>query len=1495
MKKIFILFFYLISFVSFAQNPGGIQGVTTELWLKADELGVNVKDGEDIKDWKDKSNKGRHFSAPLEYRPRFIESSMNYNPAVEFYYQEKDEDEGIEGVTKLNNERRKLVSNNSFIVNGNTSYFVIWVSRVDKENSNANATVLKLGGSKETNNFGWSKSGALWDEIGSTKTVHNYSESDYGIGMSIIPNIKAGGVHNLYFNGLKSGAREAAKTLNTAVNLAVIGNSGGASVSTNAFFGEVYEIIVLSRPAGANGVSLTPLEMNKINTYLAIKYGISLDKYGGQRSYTLSDGTDVYNIDSNGYVAYNKDVFGIARDNGSGLHQKQSVSSEKPYMTVYLGDFADTNAENNSVLTDKYALMFGGNGLEGTSSYKYDVGTKFANYTLTSVIEGGVETKDRISTIYNYKYRAKTTGKTAFTVNLAPNLGEWLLISKDEKFSPATTRIYKINGGKVEGVEIMDGDYIGFALYAKAPGGVFSGLKMWLNASIPNTVSVNSDGEILNWRDYAGLGTSYRRRAANKASAKYVKYDEKTNFHPTLKFEKKEDYLITDKAPFSVAVPSNVAFYTVVNHSFATTRSYFIGFGDHIINTKARRPAFGVYRDKAAGKGRIGSTGLTNSKQRLFTPMSTTIAGYHWNVGSTITFEFDAHSESVKHTYKTVLMNEKGMLGLGSSSSNYFLDGVMPEVIAYEGVLTQDERNRINSYLGLKYGITIDLNKESPLVNFDYLFSDGKSIWKGNDKIHNMYHNNVTSVLRDDDASLYNRQSKSTEVGSALHMGVGTKLGIDPILGDINKDKSAITWGHNNQPMSTYSFAGNQEICGAMDSRLNGRVWLVDNVNFDQEIMVSAYGPEFPFNGANYQVFLLVADSAEKLTANKWDQVVPMAFVDGKHIVNYKFRDKFTYITFGAKVVGTCDNCEFPGIKSIDFTKSNWKRGDKAKSFNLGDNFNVNITVEDLGGGLKKKYPRASSKKSLKERIASNKMVTTKIAFTKDNKQKAAAATSFELFDVDRTGRVLDVVQVIGYCNGSPVYPKLSYTYNKAAKSRYTIDNVGTAKAKKTGVPGNGNSGYTNKKGRVFVDFEHPVEEIHVIYKTEVGKGAAYIGIGPMEFYCVAPLPPPNEDGLILTKQGPAEAKLCDIIDYTFRSVNTNCASKEVLFTDTLPEGMVWVNDSFSAGGIDIEDEQIYGYGTRTLVVSGLMIPGGGSTYTFRASAIFDENAKPGIYKNRAALDYDRNGKKVELLSQDRLTGNDFTETDVKDSPRPKQIITSFTSDKSCFSLSKEIEFTIEIDNPNDVKIEEMFLGIDYDNVSFKLVSGSLQTSKGLNLGSNQGEEGSLEFEDFTLPSGKSWIKYKVKASDNLADYDIDSTTKDPADVNFSYELISESEDDCLASSLVNANGEIDLPFCTICYYKPVTGSSGDIFASEGFMALTTLKRMNNAWMSQRGNAFVVLESKDKGLVITRLTTDQIMKLEAKEGMLVYDTTVNCVKLYNGKAWGCVEQGCVDE
>lgn len=101
-------------------------------------------------------------------------------------------------------------------------------------------------------------------------------------------------------------------------------------------------------------------------------------------------------------------------------------------------------------------------------------------------------------------------------------------------------------------------------------------------------------------------------------------------------------------------------------------------------------------------------------------------------------------------------------------------------------------------------------------------------------------------------------------------------------------------------------------------------------------------------------------------------------------------------------------------------------------------------------------------------------------------------------------------------------------------------------------------------------------------------------------------------------------------------------------------------------------------------------------------------------------------------------------------------------------------------------------------------------------------------------------------------------------------------------------NGAIGC-FCT----QPPAAGTGEI-TKVGI----SVQQRQVGWPENIPNGHIVLESKEKGLVITRVAhvsfvpqpTDSIVSPFA--GMLVYDIQDLCVKLFNGVNWKCLERSC---
>ena len=68
--------------------------------------------------------------------------------------------------------------------------------------------------------------------------------------------------------------------------------------------------------------------------------------------------------------------------------------------------------------------------------------------------------------------------------------------------------------------------------------------------------------------------------------------------------------------------------------------------------------------------------------------------------------------------------------------------------------------------------------------------------------------------------------------------------------------------------------------------------------------------------------------------------------------------------------------------------------------------------------------------------------------------------------------------------------------------------------------------------------------------------------------------------------------------------------------------------------------------------------------------------------------------------------------------------------------------------------------------------------------------------------------------------------------------------------------------------------------------------RSSGNWPFDVNNGFLTLESNTKGFVITRISSPETAITQPVEGMIVYDTDDNCIKLYNGTSWNCIQQTC---
>jgi hypothetical protein len=159
------------------------------------------------------------------------------------------------------------------------------------------------------------------------------------------------------FNGLASASACGTNTVTAADGSFEIGGRTFGGSNTNIFAGQIAEIIHYDLDALSGGAA----DINKIESYLAVKYGLTLSNSGGgsNGNYTSSTGATIWNATAGS--GYHNNVIGIGRDDNSALLQKQSKQTDDA-TRIYISGLQSSNAANTgSFSTDEQFVMIGNN------------------------------------------------------------------------------------------------------------------------------------------------------------------------------------------------------------------------------------------------------------------------------------------------------------------------------------------------------------------------------------------------------------------------------------------------------------------------------------------------------------------------------------------------------------------------------------------------------------------------------------------------------------------------------------------------------------------------------------------------------------------------------------------------------------------------------------------------------------------------------------------------------------------------------------------------------------------------------------------------------------------------------------------------------------------------------------------------------------------------------------------------------------------------------
>src|SRR5690606_25384977 len=492
----------------------------------------------------------------------------------------------------------------------------------------------------------------------------------------------------------------------------------GADSNWGAFSGQLNEVLVYED-------RLTEEQLDRVETYMAVKFGSTFAN--GTKDYKNSAGTTVWSASANSDYRFN--IAGIGRDGV--LYQKQSWSvNTGNQILIGVGGLANSNAANSGTLTNGQYLIWGDNGLDKIPSVST---TDFAG----------------LSHLFASVWKVQNTGDVGM-----------VRVAWPKTFSHVT---------------LEDGTYFTLGAKLAGPGGVTAGLMMWHKAD-DGTVGAGPKDV---WRDVSGFGRDvtqpvneqYRPSLVTNPTLAADKKVYGFNFNPFYYFDGTNDYFFRQGDLYFPNINSAGTTYGVMLNSTRGGWNSPYGWADDDPGLNRGDGRYDIWREN-------GQAVYTTDIDARTMPAH--IAGMGWRGtnlnGVYLNVDGKVYANNSTHIYTLNNNRTPPNFAIGSeghvpASYGYELfQGGIAEVFAYSTDHVNsggDELQRINSYLAIKYGIT--LRDAAGTGVPDYLSSNSVVIWSADD--NDGYNNNIAGIGKDDNSALHQKQSHSNKAGQQVLIG----------------------------------------------------------------------------------------------------------------------------------------------------------------------------------------------------------------------------------------------------------------------------------------------------------------------------------------------------------------------------------------------------------------------------------------------------------------------------------------------------------------------------------------------------------------------------------------------------------------------------------------------------------------------------------------------------------------------------------------------------
>ena len=477
--------------------PGGITS-NLKFWLKADSNIGSTADNTSITSWQEQTvGNTKNAVSKFSKEPKFQNNptyNVNFNPVIHF-----NGSNTMSGGQGFNNSDMFIVIKPTSTVNYTASPMDVYCGDDTATNKNSqDVTGFEIGNtsSRHTNELiAYNQGANTAFGIGEISTTKFYS------GVNIFNPRKHSTYPTTKMEILNNGNTLTTASVLTGTYKDIVNTRywlGRSEFFDASYDGDILEIINYdTRNSDA--------DRNKIETYLAIKYGITLGVNGTSQNYVNSAGTTIYGAGA----GFNYNIAGIGRDDNSQLNQKQSkTENTNADITIGLGDIFDTNSNNtNAFDVDRKFLVWGHNNntLAAQAPITVDMSSGISpTGSLTSLVEfisiartwRVVETGGDVSSV------KISIPSTILTATITPPGDFLMFISDSPVFNPtAEYRIMRMNGSNLE----TDYDFNGtkYITFGYAPEKTFvrsiafDGVNDYLDAG--KVLNLNTSFTVSSW------------------------------------------------------------------------------------------------------------------------------------------------------------------------------------------------------------------------------------------------------------------------------------------------------------------------------------------------------------------------------------------------------------------------------------------------------------------------------------------------------------------------------------------------------------------------------------------------------------------------------------------------------------------------------------------------------------------------------------------------------------------------------------------------------------------------------------------------------------------------------------------------------------------------------------------------------------------------------------------------------------------------------------